>query len=48
VTHEFSAIVRDRFVKNGQRDSMISAISGLPLGNGSEAAVGLNVLSRVA
>lgn len=48
VTHEFSAIVRDRFVKNGQRHSMISGISGLPLGNGSEAAVGLNVLSRVA
>lgn len=48
VTHEFSAIVRDRFVKNGQRHFLISGVSGLPLGHGSETAVGLNVLRRVA
>lgn len=48
VTHEFSAIVRDRFTKNGQRHFMISGVSGLPLGHGSETAVGLNVLRRVA
>lgn len=49
VTHEFSAVVRDRFALNERRRiaSQYSGI-GLPLGAGSEAAVGLDVLRRVA
>jgi len=49
VTHEFSAIVRDRFVRSTHQNLSGQYLAmGLPLGNGSEAAVGLDVLRRVA
>jgi hypothetical protein len=49
VTHEFSAVVRDRFFKSDRwkKPSEYDGV-GVPLCSGSEAAVGLDVLRRVA
>ncbi len=49
VANEFSAVVRERLKRESSRRSMAeSHVIGLPLGFGSEAAVGLNLLRRVA
>ena len=49
VAHEFSAVVRERLRREASRRSMSeSQVIGLPLGFGSEAAVGLDLLRRVA
>ena len=49
VANEFSAVVRERLNRESSRRSMAeSHVIGLPLGCGSEAAVGLDLLRRVA
>jgi hypothetical protein len=49
VANEFSAVVRERLKRESSRRSMAeSHVIGLPLGCGSEAAVGLDLLRRVA
>ena len=49
VAIEFSAVVRDRLSKTSRRFVAASdAVASLPLGSGSEAAVGLELLRRVA
>lgn len=49
VTLEFSAVVRERLRRESARRSLAeSQVIGLPLGLGSEAAVGLDLLRRVA
>ncbi|MDA1231977.1 MAG: hypothetical protein O2856_14485, partial [Planctomycetota bacterium] len=46
---EFAAVVRERILKIGQRNGKFEhATIGTPIGAGSEAAVGLDVLRRVA
>lgn len=46
---EFAAVVRERIWKFGQREKLMEQSSaGIPLGAGSEAAVGLDLLRRVA
>jgi hypothetical protein len=49
VANEFSAVVRERLRRESSRRSMTDPhVIGLPLGCGSEAAVGLDLLRRVA
>lgn len=49
VAHEFSAVVRERLRReSSRRIPGDSNVIGLPLGCGSEAAVGLDLLRRVA
>lgn len=49
VTAEFSNVVCDRMQKTGRnRWQVATALPGVPLGAGSETAVGLDVLRRVA
>lgn len=49
VTQEFSTVVRDRHVGNVLRNLKAECrFIGLPLGGGSETAVGLDILRRVA
>ncbi|HQX54265.1 MAG TPA: hypothetical protein PLR25_30405, partial [Planctomycetaceae bacterium] len=46
---EFTAVVCDRIVKAGCRDRVGESLAaGTPIGTGSEAAVGLDLLRRVA
>ncbi len=46
---EFSAVVRERILKFSQRNRLIeNSSAGIPLGSESEAAVGLDLLRRVA
>jgi len=46
---EFTAVVRDRILKFSNCDRLIENTSiGIPMGAGSEAAVGLDLLRRVA
>ena len=46
---EFAAVVRERILKFSHRNRLIeSSSAGIPLGAGSEAAVGLDLLRRVA
>lgn len=46
---EFTSVVRERLLKFSQRDRMIENTTiGVPMGTGSETAVGLDVLRRVA
>ena len=46
---EFTSVVRERILKFSQRNQMIENTSiGVPMGSGSEIAVGLDVLRRVA
>ena len=46
---EFTAVVRERILKFGHRNRLIeNSSAGIPLGAGSEAAVGLDLLRRVA
>ena len=46
---EFTSVVRERILKFSHRDRMIEHASiGVPMGGGSETAVGLDVLRRVA
>jgi hypothetical protein len=49
VANEFSAVVRERLRRESSRRSITDPhVIGLPLGCGSEAAVGLDLLRRVA
>ncbi len=46
---EFTSVVRERILKFAHRDRMIEyTLIGVPMGTGSETAVGLDVLRRVA
>lgn len=46
---EFTAVVRERILKFSHRNRLTDTCSaGIPLGSGSEAAVGLDLLRRVA
>lgn len=46
---EFTSVIRERILKFSHRDRMIDNASiGVPMGAGSETAVGLDVLRRVA
>ncbi len=49
VVNEFADVIRDRMIRTGRRGTAAEhALIGMPLGAGSEAAVGLDILRRVA